>query len=101
MILLREEFQFGINKDLTFRNIEKLKQYIESKSWTNSNNEDYYIDDIIEIFYSLPQNYYQSVFGNDKNNFPTIFNKDFITYISRKNGERGVDFLIINIILRD
>ena len=58
MILLGEEFQFGINKDLTFRNIEKLKQYLESKSWTNSKNEDYYIDDKIEIFYSLPQNYY-------------------------------------------
>ena len=86
MILLREEFQFGINKDLTFRNIEKLKQYLESKCWTNSKNEDYYIDDKIEIFYSLPQNYYQSVFGNDKNNFPTIINKDFIPNFSRKDG---------------
>lgn len=89
MILLREEFQFGINNDLTFRNIDKLKQNTESKNWTNSKNEDYYIDDKIEIFYSLPQNYYQSVFGNDKNNFPTIINKDFIPYISRKNGERS------------
>ena len=62
VILLGEEFQFGIDKDLTFRNIEKLKQYIESKNWTNSKNEDYYIDDNIEIFYSLPQNYYKSVF---------------------------------------
>ena len=86
MILLGEEFQFGINKDLTFRNIEKLKQYLESKSWTNSKNEDYYIDDKIEIFYSLPQNYYKSVFWKDKNNFPTIINKDFIPNFSRKDG---------------
>ena len=84
MFSIENNFPSGINSTSIFINIEKIKEYIENKNWTDYKNKEYYIDDKINMFYSLPQNYYNSIANENKKNFTILINKDFLPYSDKK-----------------